>query len=159
VSFFDQICACSNYGHGVPAHRRDPLGPANYLARPNPDDLPPREHRPHFTFIAGDQNRMFRWQGQRKAADFMREVHKCCADFVGIPGFGHLDTIWGIEAPEWVFPVIVDGLEWDCDANNAPSARAKARYKDRGLEPRELNEHWPMREGRMASAWRRLKPA
>jgi hypothetical protein len=152
MSFLDQICASSNYGHVVAAQPRDPLGPANYLARPNPEDLPPAPERPHFTFIAGDQNRMFRWQGQQKAADFMREFHGCRSDFVGLPGFGHLDTIWGIEAPKWVFPVIVDGLEWDGDPNDAPKVRADARG-----EKRELNERWPERRGRLASAWKRLK--
>ncbi len=156
MSFLDQICASSNYGHVVAATPRDPLDPANYLARPNPDDLPDEADRPRITFIAGDENRMFRWQGQRKAADFMREFHGCCSDFVGVPGFGHLDTIWGIEAPKLVFPVIVDGLEWDGKPDDSPRVRADARYKQLGVKQRELNEHWPERKGRLASAWKRV---
>jgi hypothetical protein len=157
MSFLDQICASSNYGHIVAAQPRDPMGPANYLARPNPK--PPKDKRPRFTFIAGDQNRMFRWQGQQKAADFMREFYGSPSDFVGLPGFGHLDPIWGIEAPRRVFPVIVDGLEWDGDPNNAPRYKDAARYEDDGLDKPELDERWPARRGRLASAWQRLQPA
>lgn len=157
MSFLDQICASSNYGHIVAAQPRDPMGPANYLARPN--RKPPKDKRPRFTFIAGDQNRMFRWQGQQKAADFMREFYGSPSDFVGLPGFGHLDTIWGIKAPQRVFPVVVDGLEWDGDPNNAPRHKDAARYQDDGLDKPELDERWPARRGRLASAWQRLQPA
>jgi hypothetical protein len=149
MSFIDQICDSSNYGHVVAAEPRDPLGPANYIARPK--KLPPENERPHYTFIAGDENRMFRAEGQKKAADFMRDFHGCRSDFVGLPGFGHLDTIWGIEAPRRVFGVIVDGLAWDGTQGDAPSAKAT----DRG-EDRTLNEAWPQHTGRLTSAWRRL---
>jgi hypothetical protein len=142
MSFIDQICESSRYGHVVPAQPRDPFTPANYLARPR--RLPAPENRPRFTFIAGDQNRMWRWQGQEKAARFMREFHECASDFCGIPGFGHLDTIWGREAPEKVFPVIADGLQWD-GSGTPPSGLAEQRGEDR-----TLNEPWPHRTGRLA---------
>jgi hypothetical protein len=144
MSFIDQICESSRYGHIVPAQPRGPFWPANYLARPKA--LLPAAARPRFTFIAGDQNRMFRWQGQRKAARFMREVHGCPAEFVGLPGFGHLDTIWGRQAANVVFPVILDGLQWDGDIP-APGELAQARGEDR-----TLNEAWPDRRGTLATA-------
>ena len=143
MSFIDQISESSRYGHVVPAQPRDAATPANYLARPK--SLPAPDKRARFTFIAGDQNRMWRWQGQAKAAKFMREFHDCAADFCGIPGFGHLDTIWGREAPEKVFPVIADGLEWD-GSGTPPSGQAAQRGEDR-----TLNEPWPDRTGRLAS--------
>ncbi len=146
MSFIDQICESSRYGHIVPAQPREPSWPTNYLARPT--QLPPESKRARFTFIAGDQNRMWRWQGQEKAARFMREFHGCAADFVGVPGFGHLDTIWGREAPEKVFPVIADGLQWD-GKGSPPQASADARGADR-----TLNESWPDRRGTLTSAAR-----
>lgn len=146
MSFIDQICESSRYGHIVPAQPHDPSWPANYLARPK--RLPPRTKRARFTFIAGDQNRMWRWQGQEKAAKFMREFHQCPADFVGLPGFGHLDTMWGRQAPEKVFPVIADGLAWDGKAT-PPHAQAEGRGEERALR-----EAWPERTDRLATAAR-----
>ena len=146
MSFIDQICESSRYGHIVPAQPRDPAWPANYLARPK--QLSPPDQRPRFTFIAGDQNRMWRWQGQEKAARFIREFHECPACFVGLPGFGHLDTIWGREAPAKVFPVIADGLVWD-GGEPAPHQQAAGRGEDRAL-----SEAWPERNGRLTSAAR-----
>ena len=143
MSFIDQISDASRYGHIVPAQPRDPAWPANYLARPR--RLQPEAERARFTFMAGDNNRMFRWQGQKKAAKFMREMHACPSVFVGLPGFGHLDTIWGIHAPERVYPVIADGLAWSGDGD-APPELAQGRGEDRAL-----SESWPQREGRLAA--------
>jgi hypothetical protein len=143
MSFIDQICESSRYGHIVPAQPRDPAWPSNYLAVPDP--LAPADQRAHFTFIAGDQNRMWRWQGQEKAARFMREFHECASCFVGLPGFGHLDSLWGREAPARVFPVIADGLAWD-GRDPAPHQQAAGRGEDR-----TLTEGWPARQGRLTA--------
>jgi hypothetical protein len=143
MSFIDQICESSRYGHIVPAQPRDPAWPSNYLAVPEP--LAAADQRAHFTFIAGDQNRMWRWQGQEKAARFMREFHECASCFVGLPGFGHLDSLWGREAPARVFPVIADGLAWD-GRDPAPHQQAAGRGEDR-----TLTEGWPARHGRLTA--------
>ena len=42
MSFIDQICESSRYGHIVPAQPRDPAWPANYLARPRQLQPPER---------------------------------------------------------------------------------------------------------------------
>ncbi len=72
------------------AAARDPAG--------LPGPAPPRT-RAQVTFIAGDHNNMFRWQGQHRAARFFDEsVGPGQADFVVLPGFGHLDTFWARDA-------------------------------------------------------------
>jgi hypothetical protein len=141
MTFLDQICDSSRYGYVVPARDSGPFAPASYLfpanvKRPNPSA--------RFTFIAGDQNRMFRWQGQRKAAYFMRRFHGYTTDFVGIPGFGHLDTIWGRRAPTDVFPVIVDGLRWDA-GTRSPSELWRERKPNQ--QDRHMRPDWPERHG------------
>ena len=146
MSFIDQICDASRYGHVVPAQPREAEWPANYLAPPQRMLRPAQ--RPRYTFIAGDQNRMFRWQGQRTASEFMRDVHECPSQFVGLPGFGHLDTIWGRKAPDVVFPVIAAGLQWK---GSAPSPHALETAPG---GPRELDERWARRNGRVATAAR-----
>ncbi|HTU94256.1 MAG TPA: hypothetical protein VMF14_00365, partial [Solirubrobacteraceae bacterium] len=43
------------------------------------------------------------------------------ADFVVLPGFGHLDTFWARDAAAVSFPLIKAGLEWN---RGAPTPHA-----------------------------------
>ncbi len=106
LSLIAQVAESSRHGYIVPSPTPPPGTPPAYLA------TPPKT-RAQITFIAGDHNNMFRWQGQHRAARFFDEsVGRGQADFVALPGFGHLDTFWARDAPEVSFPVIKAGLEW-----------------------------------------------
>jgi hypothetical protein len=132
MSLIGQIAESSRHGYIVPTTPRPPDTPAAYLASPPQTGA-------QITFIAGDHNNMFRWQGQRRARDFFDQAAAPGqADFVLLPGFGHLDTFWARRAPQDVFPVILDGLEWK-RGDPAPSERPGRHVSGGG---------WPTRRGR-----------
>jgi hypothetical protein len=107
LSLIAQVAESSRHGYVVPSPTPPPGTPPAYLARPPQTGA-------QVTFIAGDHNNMFRWQGQHRAARFFNEsLGEGRADFVALPGFGHLDTFWARDAPRVAFPVIKAGLEWD----------------------------------------------
>jgi hypothetical protein len=106
LSLIAQVAESSRHGYIVPSPTPPPGAPPAYLA------APPRTSA-QITFIAGDHNNMFRWQGQHRAARFFDESAGAGqADFVVLPGFGHLDTFWARDALHLSFPVIKAGLEW-----------------------------------------------
>ena len=106
LSLIAQVAESSRHGYIVPSPTPPPGTPPAYLAAPPRTDA-------QVTFIAGDHNNMFRWQGQHRAARFFDEsVGPGQADFVVLPGFGHLDTFWARDALTVSFPVIKAGLEW-----------------------------------------------
>lgn len=133
LSLIAQVAQSSRHGHIVPAAPGGPARPA--AAPPSYFAAPPRTGA-QVTFIAGDHNNMFRWQGQQRAKRYFDQtVGERRADFVVLPGFGHLDTFWGRHAPEVVYPVILDGLEWDGDGD-PPSAAGGRRTTGGALPPR-----------------------
>jgi hypothetical protein len=128
LSLIDQIAESSRYGHIVPA-TADSLTPADYLA----PGLSESASNIRYTFMAGDHNKMFRWQGQRDSNGFMRKTYKAKSQFVALPGFGHLDTFWALRSPKVVWPVIEHGLKWDGRDGTSYSSPAL----DENLPPRE----------------------
>jgi hypothetical protein len=107
LSLIAQVAQSSRHGYIVPSPTPPPGTPPAYLATPP-------QTQAQITFIAGDHNNMFRWQGQHRAAHFFDEaVGEGQTDFVVLPGFGHLDTFWARDAPTVSFPVMKAGLEWD----------------------------------------------
>ena len=129
LSLIAQVAQSSRHGYIVPSPTPPPGTPPAYLAGP------PRT-RAQVTFIAGDRNNMFRWQGQHRAARFFdQSLGTGQADFVVLPGFGHLDTFWARDAPQVAFPVIKAGLEWDHGAP-APSTVTGRPIVGEPLPPR-----------------------
>jgi hypothetical protein len=130
MSLIAQIAESSRHGHIVPSSPRPAGTPASYL-------FPAPRTRAQITFVAGDHNNMFRWEGQRRAKEFFDQAgRRGQADFVLLPGFGHLDTFWARQAPELAYPAILAGLEWR-NGESPPSARKGALTSGRPLPPRE----------------------
>jgi hypothetical protein len=142
LSLIAQVAESSRHGYIVPSPAPPPGTPPAYLARPPAT-------RAQITFIAGDHNNMFRWQGQHRAARFFDEaLGPGQADFVALPGFGHLDTFWGRDAPAVTFPVIAAGLQWQ--HGDPPPHEITA-------QPR-VGEPLPPRRGRIFGRCRRPRP-
>jgi hypothetical protein len=148
LSLIAQVAESSRHGYIVPSPTPPPGTPPAYLARPP-------KTRAQITFIAGDHNNMFRWQGQHRAARFFDEsVGPGQVDFVVLPGFGHLDTFWARDAPAVSFPVIRAGLEWERDATPPHESQ-----RERTLT---VGKPLPPRRGRILSRskpgwWHRLR--
>ncbi len=141
LSLIAQVAESSRHGYIVPSPTPPAGTPPAYLAGP------PRT-RAQVTFIAGDRNNMFRWQGQRRAKQFFDEAAEPGqADFVVLPGFGHLDTFWGRTAPKVSFEVIAAGLEWD------PGAPPPSEVTGHPV----LGEPLPPRRGRILSRPKRTR--
>ncbi len=118
-SLIEQVADSCRYGHIVPSAGAEPGTPASYLRKVAKTDT-------RFTLIAGDHNRMFKPIGQKQACEFLRQcgLH---ADFVALPGYGHLDTFWGANAATEVFPIVRDGLEWT-SGRGPSSAEGRATH-------------------------------
>jgi hypothetical protein len=114
-SLIRQVSESCRYGHIVPAKNPHPETPASYVASE------PKSGETRFTFVGGDYNWMFEAEGQQKTCEFFGGF-KLPADFVLLPGYGHLDTWWGEKAPVEVFPIVLDGLTWD-GKEPSPSCR------------------------------------
>jgi hypothetical protein len=114
-SLIRQVSESCRYGHIVPAKNPHPKTPPSYVASK------PKSGATRFTFIGGDHNWMFEAEGQQKTCEFFRS-YELPADFVVLPGYGHLDTWWGVGAPADVFPIVRDGLRWD-GKDPAPSSK------------------------------------
>lgn len=109
-SLIRQVAESSRYGRIVAARKdaSEKHDRTAYLARP------PRtggSGGTHFTLIAGGENQMFAPVGQRLTEAFLHQFD-VPAKFIELPGYGHVDTVLGRDAPADVFPVVSGGLEW-----------------------------------------------
>jgi hypothetical protein len=129
LSLIRQVAESSRHGYVVPSTAPPPDTPPAYLAsRPQTDA--------QITFMAGDHNNMFRWQGQRRAHEFFEDTGpEGQTDFVALPGFGHLDTFWAHTAPAVSFKVIAAGLTWE-RGEDAPHVTCDLPTEGRTLPPR-----------------------
>jgi hypothetical protein len=151
LTLIGQVAQSSRHGYVVPAQAPPPGAPPRTGAPAGYLTQPPRT-RAQITFIAGDHNNMFRWQGQRRARDFFDQAAgRGQADFVALPGFGHIDTFWAIRAPEAVYPVIRDGLDWR-RGDPPPSAGPDRPTRGGPLPPRRGRLLRPGAARRRASA-------
>jgi hypothetical protein len=122
-SLIDQVAESCRVGHIVPAD----LVPGDRGAGASPSYVVdrPRSGATHMTFIGGEENQMFLWQGQERSDRHFKDFGLPSA-FVRLPEYGHLDTFWGRYAASEVFPVILEGLRFS-ETGKPPRWRAAPR--------------------------------
>ena len=107
-SLIRQVAESSRYGRIAAAGRGAGHDRPGYLTRPPLTGAPGGIH---FTLLAGSANRMFDPAGQKLTEAFLRQFD-VPAKYIELPGYGHVDAIWGREAPRDVYPAVVEGLRW-----------------------------------------------
>lgn len=102
LTFFHQMARCAVAGHLVPTGKV-PLLPDSFVARAPQTDA-------RFVFLAGQNNRSFLPESQQRSFDFFAG-HRLGRDaFHLIPGYGHLDVIFGKNAWRDTYPLILKEL-------------------------------------------------
>jgi hypothetical protein len=101
--FIRQLVRSTGAGHLVRVEELPGL-PASYVqGRPRT--------QARFTFLVGEDNRMFLPAGQRATFEHFDAQIPGRHEFHAVPGVGHLDSLVGRNAPERVFPLMLAGLE------------------------------------------------
>jgi hypothetical protein len=103
TSFFRQMARCASAGHLVAVDER---------VRGLPDDLtaaPPRTDA-RFTLLAGAENRCFLPSGQQRTHRWLEARRPGVHELHLIPGYTHMDMLFGRQADREVFPRIVRAL-------------------------------------------------
>jgi len=103
LTFFDQIRRCIERG-GLQSVEDHPELPANFLDAP----LPPRTR---WTFLAGEMNRCFLADSQRRAYEHFERRQPGRHRLHVFPSYSHLDVFMGQSASRDTFPVILDALK------------------------------------------------
>jgi hypothetical protein len=101
--FMWQLVRSTVAGHLVPGEEL-PGMPASYVEGPPRTDA-------RFTFVVGEENRMFLPAGQKATFEHFDAHAPGRHEFHAVPDVGHLDALIGRNAPERVFPLVVAGLE------------------------------------------------
>ena len=102
MAFFAQMAASVRAGQLVSVSRRPGL-----LAR-YADEAPRTQAR--FVLLAGDRNRCFLPESQRRTHEFLAAHRPGKDSFHLLRGYSHLDPFLGKDAAREVFPVILDEL-------------------------------------------------
>jgi hypothetical protein len=103
ICFFEQMAKCLRAGHLVAVDGFKEL-PSDFVA-----SEPSTTAR--FAFIAGENNRCFLAESQRRTFEFFDGWRKDYHTLHMLPNYGHLDVFIGKNAAQDVFPLIVEELE------------------------------------------------
>lgn len=101
--FMRQLVRSTGAGHLVRVEELPGL-PASYVEGPPRTDA-------RFTFVVGEDNRMFLPAGQRATFEHFDAHAPGRHEFVAVPEVGHLDLLVGRTASERFFPVMLAGLQ------------------------------------------------
>ncbi len=101
-SFFLQMGRSVHRGHLVTSDRFPQL-PASIVAQPPQTDA-------RFTLLAGRNNRCFLPESQRRTFAFLDTHRPGFHDLRIVPGYGHLDVLFGRNAARDTYPAIVEAL-------------------------------------------------
>lgn len=120
-----QITAIVRAGHLVDAQGRDV-----YMGRPDRLDLP-------IAFLRGTDNKIFTEPGPLKTISWLRR-HNPDQDYqwIGLDGFGHLDSIIGRDSERRVFDKMLPFLEAYAYPNPSQTSRRLTRNPDETDRPR-----------------------
>lgn len=102
LTFFHQMNRCVQRGHLVGLGRYDELPVSTVASAPATDA--------RFAFFAGEDNRCFLPESQRRTFDFFDRHQPGRHSLHVVPGYGHLDMFMGQHAAHDVFPLILEEL-------------------------------------------------
>jgi hypothetical protein len=103
LTFFEQILRCIRAGRLVSVEGHSDL-PADFTAQPPATDS-------RFVLLAGERNKCFLPESQRRTFDFLERHAPRRHAFHVFRGYSHLDVFMGRHAARDVFPLIIDQLE------------------------------------------------
>ncbi len=103
IRFFDQIMRCVRAGHLVSVEGKPGL-PADFVAQKPQTDA-------RFAFFAGQMNRCFLPESQRKTYDYFNALRTDYHSLYVLPSYGHLDVFIGKHSAEEIFPLLLAELE------------------------------------------------
>jgi alpha/beta hydrolase family protein len=103
VAFMRQIRRSVLAGHLV-AGQRLPGLPSSYVSEPPRIDAP-------WTFVAGTRNRLFTCESQQRTHEWFERFQPGRHRLDLIDGHGHLDILFGRDAPQVAFPRFLAGLQ------------------------------------------------
>ncbi len=103
LTFFLQMARCVQRGHLV-SYEDLPGLPEDYVTQPPRTDA-------RVAFIAGERNRCFLPEGQRRTYEFLSSYRPGYHTLHMIPGYSHLDIFMGENAAREVFPLILNELQ------------------------------------------------
>jgi hypothetical protein len=102
MTFFEQMNRCVRAGHLVSTDGIEGL-PRSFVAQAPQTDA-------RFALLAGENNRCFLAEGQRRTFDFLQK-HRPGRDSLHVlPGYGHLDVFLGRRAAADTYPLILKEL-------------------------------------------------
>jgi pimeloyl-ACP methyl ester carboxylesterase len=103
MSFFRHIGECVQHGHLVSTGLYPSL-PADFAVKPPQTDA-------RFAFFAGEKNRCFLPEGQRRSFAHFDAIRRGYHTLHTFPSYGHLDMFMGKNAAADVFPTMAQELE------------------------------------------------
>jgi pimeloyl-ACP methyl ester carboxylesterase len=103
IRFFEQMGECIRAGHLVSVEGFKEL-PADFVAREP-------ETTARFAFFAGENNKCFLAESQRRTFDYFDSLRKNYHTLRMLPNYGHLDVFFGKDAAKDVFPFMIEELE------------------------------------------------
>jgi hypothetical protein len=103
TSFFRQMARCADAGHLVAVDERVTGLPDDFTAAPPRSDA-------RFTLLAGAENRCFLPRGQERTYRWLEARRPGTHALHLIPGYTHMDMLFGRDAARDVFPHIVRAL-------------------------------------------------
>jgi hypothetical protein len=109
LTLLSQLGRSQRAGHLVPVSGLSEL-PENLLA-----DAPKTEAR--ITFLAGSRNRLFLPVSQRRSFEYFDDRQPGRHSFYELPGYTHLDVMFGRNASADVFPLILRALDHEPSAD------------------------------------------
>jgi hypothetical protein len=106
MTFYAQMARSDRAGHLVPVDHLPELPPSFVVGPPQTDA--------RFVFLTGENNRCFLPESQQRSYDFFAKHRPGRDTLHRLPGYGHLDVIFGREAWKDTYPLILEELAQAC---------------------------------------------